>query len=222
MQAKWRAEGLQSDSLSQENGAIMANASRWSLLIDPQLQGRQWIAAREAANNLCILQQSQPNYIDRVLQCVQEGRPLLLENLPEDIDAVLDPVVGKQIIRRGKGLFLKLGDAEVEYDPNFRFFPSHTVTNLSCSCCCVECGTLLRGFPPSLSILPTLSKKCLVPTALWSAAPGDFPLCVYPSHTVKNLYCPCCSVGSGPTIREFPPLSVYPTPGLSRLCVQSR
>ena len=132
MQAKWRAEGLQSDSLSQENGAIMANASRWSLLIDPQLQGRQWIAAREAANNLCILQQSQPNYVDKVLQCIQEGRPLLLENLPEDIDAVLDPVIGKQIIRRGKGLFLKVGDAKVEYAPNFRFPPSHTHTTKIC------------------------------------------------------------------------------------------
>lgn len=66
MQAKWASEGLQSDSLSLQNGAIMTNASRWSLIIDPQLQGRRWIAAREAANNLCILQQSQPNYIDKV------------------------------------------------------------------------------------------------------------------------------------------------------------
>jgi len=56
----------------------------------------------------------------QVLQCIQEGRPLLLENLPEDIDAVLDPVIAKQITRRGKGLFLKIGDTEVEYDPNFR------------------------------------------------------------------------------------------------------
>ena len=56
-----------------------------------------------------------------MLQCVQEGRPLLLENLPEDIDAVLDPVISKQVICRGKNLFLKIGDAEVEYNPNFRY-----------------------------------------------------------------------------------------------------
>ena len=65
LQARWTAEGLQSDSLSLENGAIMSNASRWSLIIDPQLQGRQWIVSKEAANNLCILQQSQPKYIDQ-------------------------------------------------------------------------------------------------------------------------------------------------------------
>ena len=57
----------------------------------------------------------------QVLQCVQEGRPLLLENLPEDIDAVLDPVIAKQFTRRGKGVFLKIGDTEVEADPNFRW-----------------------------------------------------------------------------------------------------
>ena len=66
MQAKWTSEGLQSDALSLENGAIIFNASRWSLIIDPQLQGRRWIVARETPNNLCILQQSQPNYIDKV------------------------------------------------------------------------------------------------------------------------------------------------------------
>lgn len=36
--AKWANEGLPIDPLSVENGAIMTNASRWSLMIDPQLQ----------------------------------------------------------------------------------------------------------------------------------------------------------------------------------------
>ena len=44
-----------------------------------------------------------------------------MENLPEDIDAVLDPVIGKQTIKRGRNLILKIGDAEVEYDQNFRW-----------------------------------------------------------------------------------------------------
>jgi dynein heavy chain len=37
-----------------------------------------------------------------------------------DLDAVLDPVLGKSTIKRGRTLVMKVGDAEVEYDPNFR------------------------------------------------------------------------------------------------------
>ena len=56
----------------------------------------------------------------QVVSCIEAGQPLLLENLPEDIDAVLDPVIGKLVIKRGRATILKLGEAEVEYNPNFR------------------------------------------------------------------------------------------------------
>ena len=56
-----------------------------------------------------------------------------MENLPEDIDAVLDPVIGKQTIKRGRNLILKIGDAEVEYDQNFRSDFSHTPANKTMS-----------------------------------------------------------------------------------------
>ena len=56
----------------------------------------------------------------QVISCIENGTPLLMENLPEDIDAVLDPVIGKQTTKRGRRLTLKIGDAEVEYDQNFR------------------------------------------------------------------------------------------------------
>lgn len=55
-----------------------------------------------------------------MVHCIEAGLPLLIENLPEEVDAVLDGVIGKQLIKRGRAQLLRLGDAEVEYNPNFR------------------------------------------------------------------------------------------------------
>ena len=67
LQAKWAQEGLPTDALSIENGAVMTAAMRWPLMIDPQLQGVKWIISKEAPHGLKIIQQSQPKYIDQVV-----------------------------------------------------------------------------------------------------------------------------------------------------------
>jgi dynein heavy chain, axonemal len=77
--AHWANQGLPTDPLSVENGAIMTSASRWSLMIDPQLQGIRWIINREEPAGLVIIQQSQHKYIDKVIYCIEAGLPLLLE-----------------------------------------------------------------------------------------------------------------------------------------------
>lgn len=127
--ATWANEGLPTDSLSVENGAIITSTARWPLLIDPQLQGIKWVMKREEPNGLRIIQQSQPKYIDTVIHCIENGLPLLIENCPEDIDPVLDSVIQKKTMKRGRSLVLKLGDAEVEYDPRFRLYLQTKLSN---------------------------------------------------------------------------------------------
>jgi hypothetical protein len=45
--AQWVNEGLQSDSYSLQNAAVVIAATRWPLLIDPQEQGVRWILKHE-------------------------------------------------------------------------------------------------------------------------------------------------------------------------------
>ncbi len=56
--------------------------------------------------------------LPQVINCIENGWPLLIENLPVDIDAVLDPVVGKMTIKKGRNVIMKIGDAEVRLLPN--------------------------------------------------------------------------------------------------------
>jgi len=64
--ARWANQGLPTDPLSIENGAIMSNAARWSLMIDPQLQGINWVMNKEEESGLKVIQLSQAKYIDTV------------------------------------------------------------------------------------------------------------------------------------------------------------
>lgn len=127
--ALWGAQGLPTDPLSVENGAIMGNAARWSLMIDPQLQGIAWVRNKEEANGLQVVQQGQPKYLDVVERCIEEGKPLLIENLPQEVDAVLEPVVARQTVRRGRNTFVRLGDKEVPLDPRFRLYLQTKLAN---------------------------------------------------------------------------------------------
>ena len=129
IKAQWNNEGLPTDPLSIQNGAIMTNASRWPLMIDPQLQGLKWILNRESPNGLKIVQLSQNKYLDVVAQCIEAGTPLLIENVREDIDAVLDPLIARQTIKRGRNIVMKLGDKECEYDPRFRLYLQTKLAN---------------------------------------------------------------------------------------------
>ena len=67
----------------------------------------------EAANGLVSLQLSQKNYLDQIDRAMTEGLPLLIDNLGDSIDAVIEPVVSRAFIYKGRKVVIKLGDKEV-------------------------------------------------------------------------------------------------------------
>lgn len=58
------------------------------------------------------------SYLDAIERAVSNGDCLLLENIGENVDPVLDPLLGRLTIKKGK--YIKIGDKEVEYNPSFR------------------------------------------------------------------------------------------------------
>ena len=121
--AAWNNEGLPTDRVSTENGAIVKNAKRWPLLVDPQLQGVGWIKAREEANGLMVVQQNDSDFLDKVVFCMEEGLPCLVENLPEQIDPILDPLLSKEFSKKAASYICEVGDRDVEVDiTSFRLY----------------------------------------------------------------------------------------------------
>ena len=53
----------------------------------------------------------------------------MIENIQLNIDAVLSPVIGRQTIKRGRNLVVKLGDKEVDYSRQFRLYLQTKLSN---------------------------------------------------------------------------------------------
>lgn len=115
--------------MSTENGAILMNSERYSLIIDPQLQGVTWLKEREKDSNLQVTRLSNPRIVKTVEFAVEGGQPVLIENLENNIDAVLQPVYARAIIKRGRSKFIRLGDKELSLHANFNLYLHTKLSN---------------------------------------------------------------------------------------------
>lgn len=54
---------------------------------------------------------------------------MLIENIENEVDPMLDPILEKQISTRGRNKFIKVSDAECEYSDNFRLYMTSRLAN---------------------------------------------------------------------------------------------
>ncbi|XP_054000578.1 dynein beta chain, ciliary-like [Hylaeus anthracinus] len=124
--AQWNNEGLPTDRMSSENATILMNSTRWPLIIDPQMQGIKWIKNRYG-EELQVLRLTQSNYLSLVEISIANGGIVLIENIMETIDPVLDPVIKRDLIKKGRAI--KIWDKEIDYDHRFRLILQTKLAN---------------------------------------------------------------------------------------------
>ncbi|KAI4566385.1 hypothetical protein MJG53_015062 [Ovis ammon polii x Ovis aries] len=133
----WNIQGLPSDAFSTENGIIVTRGNRWALMIDPQAQALKWIKNMEGSQGLQIIDLQMNDYLRILENAIQFGYPVLLQNVQEYLDPTLNPVLNKSVARIGQDpglcaggrLLMRIGDKEVEYNPNFRFYITTKLSN---------------------------------------------------------------------------------------------
>jgi dynein heavy chain len=82
-----------------------------------------------ASSGLKIVKQNQSGFLRVVENAVQFGSALLIENLPEYVDPVLNPVLQKKIVLIGNNPHLQIGDSQVPYDSNFKLYMTTKLPN---------------------------------------------------------------------------------------------
>eukprot|EP00753_Platysulcus_tardus_P011845 PLAT3317.25.p1 GENE.PLAT3317.25~~PLAT3317.25.p1 ORF type:complete len:2725 (+),score=1732.12 PLAT3317.25:536-8176(+) len=124
----WNIQGLPKDDFSTENGVIVKRGRRWPLMIDPQGQANRWIKAMEG-DELRIIDLKQKDFLRTVENAIQFGQAVLLQEVEEDLDPSLEPVLTKSLIKQGGRLVIRLGDKELDYSSDFRFYITTKLPN---------------------------------------------------------------------------------------------
>ncbi|CAD8159976.1 unnamed protein product [Paramecium pentaurelia] len=125
----WNIDGLPSDQFSIENSIILFKARRWPLCIDPQGQANKWIKKMEQQRKIAIIKLSDSDFLRQLENAIQFGKPVLLENVLEELDASLTPILLKQVFTKGNTTYIKLGENTIEYSNQFQFYITTKLRN---------------------------------------------------------------------------------------------
>lgn len=98
-------------------------------MIDPQDQAKRWIKNMEKANKLTVIKLTDSDYVRKLENCIPAGTPVLLENIGEELDPVIEPVLQKLTFKQQGVDYMKIGDNIVEYNHNFFFYMTTRLRN---------------------------------------------------------------------------------------------
>ncbi|VDD79452.1 unnamed protein product [Mesocestoides corti] len=125
----WHIFGLPKDSFSIENAVIVQFSRRWPLFVDPQGQANRWIKSLEGDEGLEVVKISEKDFLRTLENSIRFGRPVLLENIGEELDPALDPIIIKQTFSHQGTLMIKIGDNIVPYHQDFRLYLTTKLPN---------------------------------------------------------------------------------------------
>merc|ERR1740127_104921 len=130
-------------------------------MVDPQSQANRWIKKREQARitvnpNMCVTTLSNRQLKDQIEFTMGEGLCLIIENVENEVDPMLDPVMDKAIIKKGKNLYINVSDQNMDYNPKFALYLTSRLPNphfspeLSAKVSIIDFTVTLKGLEQQL------------------------------------------------------------------------
>ena len=82
-----------------------------------------------ATKNLQIIKLTEKDFLRTLENGIRYGAPVLLENIGQELDPSLEPVLLKQVFKRSGQMLLRLGDTDVPYSEEFKFLITTKLAN---------------------------------------------------------------------------------------------
>ena len=83
----------------------------------------------EKEQQIKVLKFTDGNYLKHLENGIRMGTPIMMENVQEDMDPAIEPLLQKQIVVKGKSMTLKIGDSIIEYSKDFKFYLTTKLRN---------------------------------------------------------------------------------------------
>ena len=122
---------LPNDQVSIQNAIILHESSRYPLIIDPQVQANRWIKKLYKSQNIKVMKPTDDSgrLTNIIAESIQQGFPVLIENVGETLGSMFESVLEKNIKKEGGLLVMKFLDKFLSYEDTFRFFITTKLTN---------------------------------------------------------------------------------------------
>ena len=131
----------------------------------------QYQLLQEKNNALDVVKLTDKDFLCSLENAVHFGKPCLLENVGEELDPALEPILLKQTFKQAGSTVIKLGDSVIPYHDDFKFYITTKLPN--------------PHYTPEISTKVTLVNFTLSPgsvfvySCVWVCGYVDVYMCVF-------------------------------------------
>lgn len=93
------------------------------------LQANKWVRQMEKDSGLDVVKLSDKEFLRTLENGVRFGKAVLLENILEELDPALEPLLLKQVFKQSGSDVIKIGENLIPYHPEFRFYMTTKLRN---------------------------------------------------------------------------------------------